>query len=332
MFDFIIINPLTNAILGLYMLMGENLGLAIISFTLILKTVLLPLTIRQIRYQRKMMDLQPKLQEIQQKRLESSGEGAFSSISSQEAKVMRQTASGCFGILITMLIQIPILIGLNIVINRIASANSGDTFNEAIYFDVLKHDAGYKFNTVFLGIDLATTPNSLPFDVNFIPIGILMILLVASQFILTTFMTIYQERLKLLKQNSKKLKKDLKKRKNMSEEEIEKQKMQEEMQKMMQVQTKYLFPFMIGFATYNFVSALGLYWLIQNTYTIFQTLIQNNIRDRKPILSFGIFKEVRELNIKAKEKKQKFEQKELKKKEETKNKKKKKNSSKEKSK
>ena len=45
----------------------HSAGLAIIAFTIIVKTILLPLTVKAIRSSKAMQDLQPKIRELQKK-------------------------------------------------------------------------------------------------------------------------------------------------------------------------------------------------------------------------------------------------------------------------
>lgn len=292
MFDTFVVNPLTNAILGLYTFWGEDLGLAIVTFTVLLKVAMLPLTIRQIRFQRKMMELQPKLQELQSKGKDAN---SVASMSGEDLATMRQAAGGCFGSLLTVIIQIPILIGLNIVIRSIASTESGDSFNDRLYFDFLEHEGAYQFNTHFLGLDLATVPSSIDFGLAIFPYLLLITILVMAQFGLTSFMSLYQRRMRL--KNKKKTKKQKANDKKKTEEQLEKEKMQEDMQKMMQVQTKYMIPAMIGIAAFSLPSALGVYWLSQNIFSLGQTFIQNNIRDKRKPFSMEVFKELQDIKL-----------------------------------
>ncbi|MFW5720696.1 MAG: YidC/Oxa1 family membrane protein insertase [Candidatus Dojkabacteria bacterium] len=270
MFNFLIIQPLTNFILVFYQILCENFGLAIIFFTIFLRIVLLPLTIRQIRLQKKMAELQPKLQEIQSRHKDGS------QMSMEEMALMRQTAGSCISGLLPFVIQIPILLGLNQVINTIASASSGDIFNDTVYFDFLKHETDYRFNTQFLGFDLANTPADVGFTSTFLPYALLILLLMLTQFIQGKFMNFYQQR---RKEKQKETNKPKANKKKLTKKDEEKQKMQEDMQKMIRMQTTYLIPVTIGIASYNFSSALGLYWLTQNIFAITQMYIQYNIFD-----------------------------------------------------
>ena len=60
-----IINDLLGNILRIMYDIVQNYGIAIILFTIFVKLLLLPLTIKQTKSTKAMQDIQPKLQEIQ---------------------------------------------------------------------------------------------------------------------------------------------------------------------------------------------------------------------------------------------------------------------------
>lgn len=85
----------------------NNYGLSIVVFTLLVRLLLVPLMIKQIRSQKAMQDIQPKIKEIQEKyknKPEKQQEELMKIY--QEAKI--NPLAGC----LPLLIQMPILIGL----------------------------------------------------------------------------------------------------------------------------------------------------------------------------------------------------------------------------
>ena len=63
-------NIISNAlghVLRIIFELVQNYGLSIILFTIVVKVLLLPLTIKQTKSTKAMQDIQPKLQEIQEK-------------------------------------------------------------------------------------------------------------------------------------------------------------------------------------------------------------------------------------------------------------------------
>ena len=87
--------------------MVNNYGLSIIILTLLVRLIILPLYARQIKYQLKMTDLQPKLKEIQEKYANDR-----QTLSEKTLELYRQEgvspSSGC----LPLLIQMPIIMGL----------------------------------------------------------------------------------------------------------------------------------------------------------------------------------------------------------------------------
>ncbi|GLV14782.1 membrane protein insertase YidC 2 [Alicyclobacillus hesperidum] len=84
--------------------LGNNYGIAILIMTIIVRLIILPLFIRQLRYQRVMMELQPQIQKIRSKY-----KGDNQKIQEETMKLYQETGAnplaGCF----PMLIQLPFL-------------------------------------------------------------------------------------------------------------------------------------------------------------------------------------------------------------------------------
>lgn len=102
-----IINDLLGNILRVMYDIVQNYGIAIILFTIFVKLLLLPLTIKQTKSTKAMQDIQPKLQEIQTKYKDKPEK--------QQQEIMKlykeadiNPMAGC----LPLFIQMPILIGL----------------------------------------------------------------------------------------------------------------------------------------------------------------------------------------------------------------------------
>jgi YidC/Oxa1 family membrane protein insertase len=102
-----IISNLLGSVLRVIVELVQNYGLSIILFTVFVKVLLLPLTIKQTKSTKAMQDIQPKLQEIQEK-YKNKPEKQQQEIMNlyKEAKV--NPVAGC----LPLLIQMPILFGL----------------------------------------------------------------------------------------------------------------------------------------------------------------------------------------------------------------------------
>lgn len=106
MWDTLVINPMTNALLLLYDLLGNNFILAITFFTILIRVITLPLNLRQQRTMMRTQEIQPQIQAIQKKYKDNPQkmQEEFQKIGYNPA----ETLSGC----LPTLLQFPILIGL----------------------------------------------------------------------------------------------------------------------------------------------------------------------------------------------------------------------------
>ncbi len=102
-----IISNLLGDVLRIIVEFIHNYGLSIILFTIFVKVLLLPLTIKQTKSTKAMQDIQPKMKEIQEK-YKNKPEKQQQEIMSlyKEAKI--NPLAGC----LPLLIQMPILFGL----------------------------------------------------------------------------------------------------------------------------------------------------------------------------------------------------------------------------
>ncbi len=108
LFNSFIFQPILNLLIWLYnVLPGNDMGLAIIALTIIVKLVLYPFTAAQIKQQRALQELQPKIDEVRS-RLKDDKEGQAKELMELYKKEKVNPASSC----LPLLIQLPIFIGL----------------------------------------------------------------------------------------------------------------------------------------------------------------------------------------------------------------------------
>lgn len=112
----------------------SSAGLGIIAFTLIVKTLMLPLTVQSIRSSKAMQELQPKIKELQKKH------GSDRQRLSQETMALYQRyqvnpMAGC----LPMVIQIPIFFGLYNAIMRLSTTGSGIWTEPFLWLPSLAH-------------------------------------------------------------------------------------------------------------------------------------------------------------------------------------------------
>jgi len=106
LWNLIFVNPITNALIVLNNLVLGNFGVAIIIFTLVMRLLTMPLTMRQIRSSRALSALQPKIQELQKKYKDPKRR------QEETMKFYREAGVNPLGCLLPMLVQFPIWIAL----------------------------------------------------------------------------------------------------------------------------------------------------------------------------------------------------------------------------
>ncbi len=116
MFETIILKPIFNALLLLYSLIpGGDFGIAIILFTIIIRTVLYPLVRSQLRQTKRMRKMQPELAKIKK-----ATKGNKQVEAMQQMELYKKYGIKPFRSILVLIIQLPIFIGLYQVIRIIS--------------------------------------------------------------------------------------------------------------------------------------------------------------------------------------------------------------------
>jgi YidC/Oxa1 family membrane protein insertase len=108
--------PLFNLLVWLYQVIFSDLALAIVVFTVMVRFILWPLFVRQIQSQKEMQRMQPLVREVQRKH-----KGNRQKIMEETQALYREHGVNQFGGCLPLLLQMPILISLYSVLNRISS-------------------------------------------------------------------------------------------------------------------------------------------------------------------------------------------------------------------
>lgn len=107
-FNLILYKPLFNALILLYeYLPGHDFGIAVIALTVLIRLILYPVMIRSIKSQKQLQEVQPKIQEIQNKYKQDKEKQARATMELYQKEKINPFG-GCF----PLLIQLPILIAL----------------------------------------------------------------------------------------------------------------------------------------------------------------------------------------------------------------------------
>ncbi len=234
--------PIINGLIFLYQVLGQNLGLAIIALTGLIRVILIPFTNSSLRAARKMQDLAPEIAKL--KALHKDDKTAFAAAQMELYKKHgANPAAGC----LPQIIQLIVLIALYQAFNQTLTTN-GQTISHLnnLLYQPLKLAADTHLNTNFLYLNLAkpdifhfTLPNS---NVNLPIPGLFLILAIVVQFLSSKMM------MPAVKAEEKLAKKE----KNETED----------IMASTQEQMLYLFPLMTLLIGFNFPSGLVLYWFL----------------------------------------------------------------------
>ncbi len=146
-----IFRPMLNGLLFLYSLLGHNVGLSIIVFTVLVRLLTLPITQKQMRSAKASQDMQPKLQELQKKYKDNKEK-----LAEEQMKLYREHGINPLGCLVPTLIQFPIWIGLYQSVSNALPGNPLQLLNLArhIYVQFPILSSLVPLNASFLGLDL----------------------------------------------------------------------------------------------------------------------------------------------------------------------------------
>lgn len=242
MFDFIwngiIVNSMTNALVVLYDLLFNNFFLSLAVFTLVTRLVMLPLNIRQQRSTLKMQQMQPQIKEIQKKYRDNPQK-----MQEEFQKVGYNPAEQLGGCLV-LFIQFPIFIGLYRAIQYTLASSPQAMFqlSERVWLPIDDITALLPVKNTFLWLNLAQPD----------PFYVLPILVVATMFV--------SQRLLMPKTNNTAKAKSNKSGKREPEDAAAS----------MQKQMMYTMPLMFGLFSLQFPAGVSIYFVFANLISMLQ--------------------------------------------------------------
>ena len=188
MWDMIILNPMMNALLYLYSLLGQNFAISIIVFTVLIRLITYPLTYQQQKGMKALQTLQQSKdwQETQKKYAKDREK-----LAQEQMKLYQKAGVNPIGGCLPTLVQFPILIGLYQAILRELAQTPLQLldFFHHVYPFFTQADALIPINSRFLWMNLAQPERLfLPFLPQF-GIPVLAILVVVSTYVMQRMMT-----------------------------------------------------------------------------------------------------------------------------------------------
>jgi YidC/Oxa1 family membrane protein insertase len=260
MFTTLIVQPIFNLLVFIYgVLPGHNLGLAIILFTIIIRLLMWPLIKKQLHQVKVMRQIQPEL-----KKIKAAAKGNRRQESLMMMELYKERGVNPFGSIGVLLLQLPILIGLYLGLQRVIKDPSQI---EQFAYPFLQHlpwiqyiaDHIKEFDiTLFSVVDLtrsALGPNGIYWPAMMIVIGSAVAQFYQSKQLAPSSKDARSLRA-ILKESSK-----------------GKQADQSEISAATARSTRYLLPALILIFTINIPSALALYWLTSGVVALIQQSI-----------------------------------------------------------
>lgn len=242
--------PLANGLVLFYRILGSNMGVAIIGFSVFLRLVLMPLTRPYMESMKKMKSFSKDLDKLKKRHKGDRAKLAKAQADFYKEKGINPSA-GC----LPYLLQIVVLIFLFRLFSNVFAhgGNVAENFNQYLY-EPLKFAQSEQVHTQFLYLDI-TKPDRLNDLIDLkdlsIPLpGIFLIAAAALQFVSAKMTTPYVEAEKKAAKQTKGMGDDI--------------------TVAMQSSMIYTFPLMTILIGINFASSLALYWLSFSAFQVVQ--------------------------------------------------------------
>ena len=264
-FNAFFVIPILNILIALYKLLlfvkiPGAFGFALILLTVLIRLILNPLMVTQLKSSYMLSKLKPELDKLNEK-----FKNDKTRLHQEQLKLYQQAginpAAGC----LPLLIQMPVLIALyNLFFQLLDNGNLGkvvEEVNKVVYFTFLKVSS---LDTSFFGMSLGAKPSDWQTQ------GAWWLLLIP---LITGLLQYWQTKTMIPKSQTTNNKEQTTDNKE--------EKKEEDMSSMMQKQMSIMMPLMIGFFAYYFPVGLSLYW---NTFTVFGIIQQrqiNNLLNKK---------------------------------------------------
>lgn len=152
MWDTFIVIPMSNVLLWIYEIIGQNFGIAIILFTMLVRAVTWPLTAQQLKGTQGMQELQKDKEWLN---IQKKYKGDKEKLAQEQMRIYKERGINPLGSCLPTLIQFPVIIGLYQAIIRALAATPLSLLNlsRSLYpfLDVTKI---IPLNSQFLWMDL----------------------------------------------------------------------------------------------------------------------------------------------------------------------------------
>jgi len=174
MWDQFIVTPLTNLLLWIYYVVGHDVhsfGLAIILFTILIRLVTYPLTVKQMKGAQAMQELQQNKHWLE---MQKKYKGNKEKLAQEQMKLYKELGISPFSSCLPTLIQFPIIIGLyQSIIRALASTPLALLQLTRSIYPFLDASALIPLNSRFLWMDLGRPESIILFGFAFPTLAII---------------------------------------------------------------------------------------------------------------------------------------------------------------
>ncbi|MEO6941825.1 MAG: membrane protein insertase YidC [Terrimesophilobacter sp.] len=218
---------------------GTTWVLSIVGLVLVVRAALIPIFVRQIKSQRRMLEVAPQLKKIQDKYKGKKDQFSREAMSRETMEMYKKTGTNPLSSCLPLLLQMPIFFGLFSVLQNAQ--------HEGIGVGLLSKDLSHSFGeSVFFGAPLKLAISTADGNIAVIVIAsIMVVLMTSSQFI---------TQLQIMSKNQS--------------PEMKSSPMYKQQRMLL-----YVLPFVFLFSGFTFPLGVMFYWLVSNLWTMAQQFI-----------------------------------------------------------
>ncbi len=235
--------------LGMDPAAGLTWVLSIVGLVLVVRAALIPLFVRQIKSQRKMLEVAPQLKKIQDKYKGKKDQFSREAMQRETMELYRKAGTNPFSSCLPLLVQMPIFFSLFSVLNE-AKADSEGNFKAGVFW--LTEDLNRQFGSSSL-FDIAPLKHSIQSALAANPVEVVVVIIAAVMVVIMTA-TQFITQLQIMSKNQS--------------PEMKASPMYRQQRILL-----YILPLVFAFSGFAFPIGVMFYWLTSNIWTMIQQFI-----------------------------------------------------------
>lgn len=273
-FSILFYQPIYNIVVYFYHLLGDNLGLSIISVGIISRLVLLPISLRQIKLAESSKEFSEKLNEIK-KKYKNNKEKQQEEMLKIQKEYLPTQLGGCLPLIFQLIFFLNIY---HVIVDIVQKGGAGFASVAYKFVEGFEQVSG----AFILNIDLTIAPSAVS-GTAMIPYLFLVILVGLTQYV--SFKIVFA--LRSVNENVDKPNKSKKKKVSSLEQPEGSEEFQEIVQKTTN-QVMMIFPILLVFISFGLPSGLSVYLITTSSFVIIQQLAFLQIKKNKARMSRNV--------------------------------------------